>query len=111
MGQNSGFNGGSQNGLAGVTVNLINITDGELMATTTTDAHGRYSFDVTESGQYQVQLVNPSGAKQGTSSRSVNITRGDQFANGLDFVVGLFSQGGQGWGWASCTAMDDTNWS
>jgi peroxidase len=112
MGSGSnGYSGGSQNGLAGVTVNLINTTDGELMATTTTDARGRYSFDVTESGQYQVQVVNPSGAKKGTSSRSVNITRGDQFANGLDFVVGLLSQGGHGWGWSSCTAMDDTNWS
>ncbi|HEY2762039.1 MAG TPA: peroxidase family protein, partial [Pirellulales bacterium] len=110
--------GGSQNGqgLAGLAVNLINTANGELVATTTTDARGRYNFDVSEAGQYQVQLINANGGRQSTLSRSVGISRGDQLVNGLDFVLNLLGGlGGHGptSGWGSCTAVDNSgdNWS
>jgi hypothetical protein len=114
-GPNGFGGGGNQNGqgLAGLTVNLINTADGELVATTTTDARGRYSFDVSEAGQYQVQLANPGSARQTTLSRFIGISRGDQFVNGLDFVFNLLPGHGPTSGWGSCTALDDSgdNWS
>jgi len=113
-GPGGGFAGGQNGqGVAGLTVNLID-PDGDLVATTTTDARGHYSFNVGGTGQYEVQLV--TGAKQSTSSRTVDISRGDVFVNGLDFVLNLLGGlGGHGptSGWGSCTAVDDTgdNWS
>jgi peroxidase len=107
-----GFGGGQNNqGIAGLTVNLID-SDGDTLATTTTDAHGNYSFNVTETGNFQVQLVTPNSAKSSILSRTVDITRGDIFINGLNFVLSLPSQGG-GHGWNSWAAFDDTgdNWS
>ena len=44
-------------GVAGITVNLINVADNEVVATATTDARGNYSFDIKEAAQYQVQVV------------------------------------------------------
>ncbi len=56
-----------EGGLAGVTVNLLAdvdgdgvIEDGEVVATTTTDANGEYQFDVI-AGDYKVQFVQPPG--------------------------------------------------
>jgi parallel beta-helix repeat protein len=48
-------------GLSGVTVNLLNASDGTLVATTTTDAAGAYEFDNQAAGSYYVQYLAPSG--------------------------------------------------
>ncbi len=102
----SSFNGGNQNGLAGLTVNLINKVTGEIEDTTTTDSRGRYNFDVVEAAQYQVQLVTNKGAKPTVLSRTIAISRGDQFVNGIDFILNLLgtaspnSPGLNGW-WAA----------
>jgi peroxidase len=90
------FGGGGQNsqGLGGLTVNLIETSTGEIIATTTTDARGHYSFGITEAGQFQVQLVTGKGAKPTLLSRTVSITRGDQLVNGLDFVFRLLGFNG-----------------
>ncbi|HTQ39030.1 MAG TPA: peroxidase family protein, partial [Pirellulales bacterium] len=107
--------GGGQNsqGLAGLTVNLID-SDGDVVATTTTNGRGQYSFNVTETGFLQVQLVTPSSARQSVLSRTVDVTRGDIFINGLDFQLQLPGLGGHGpgSGWNSWAAFDDSgdNW-
>lgn len=45
-----------ETGLAGVTVNLLN-ENGDVVATTTTDADGKYVFDDVRSGSYRVQVA------------------------------------------------------
>ncbi len=83
------FGGGQYNsGVAGVTVNLID-SDGDIVATTTTNRRGQYSFDVSGTGSYQVQLVTPNSATSSVLSRTVDITRGDIFITGLDFQLQL----------------------
>ena len=79
-------------GVAGLTVNLINVADNEVVATTTTDARGNYSFDVNEAAQYQVQIL-PSGSTstKWKASRTIAITRGDQFVGDIDFNLQLNS--------------------
>ncbi|MDD2760635.1 MAG: SdrD B-like domain-containing protein, partial [Methylomonas sp.] len=55
----NGVQGSSESGIAGVTVKLLSST-GSVLQTTTTDASGKYGFDV-DAGSYQVQVVKPSG--------------------------------------------------
>lgn len=50
--------------IAGVTVQLFD-TQGNLVATTTTDANGRYKFDQLRPGTYTVKELQPSGYLQG----------------------------------------------
>jgi len=77
-------------GLAGQTVNLLDATDGSIVATTTTDGRGNYRFDFQdglELGQYQIQLVGSVGGRQSTvTSDTLSITRGDQFYTNVNFV-------------------------
>ncbi|TDM00995.1 hypothetical protein ERX37_11105, partial [Macrococcus hajekii] len=47
-------------GLAGVTVNLLDST-GIRLATTTTDSSGKYIFTGVNNGNYQIQVVEPTG--------------------------------------------------
>ncbi len=81
-------------GLAGQTVNLIDAADGSVISTTTTDSRGNYSFDITEAGQYQVQLISSASGQRTTKlARTVGISRGDQFAD-VDFILSLVGLGG-----------------
>ncbi len=48
-------------GVAGVTVELLNATGTTVLATTTTDANGRYSFNNLVAGTYEVEFVQPNG--------------------------------------------------
>jgi len=112
FGGGSGGFGGGQNGqgLAGLTVNLID-DEGNIVATTTTDFRGNYSFNVTGTGQFQVQLVT---ANQQTVSKNVLISSGDQFIHNLNFQLQL-GLGGHGWGssgsfWETFDGTCD-NWS
>ncbi|MBK6935630.1 MAG: carboxypeptidase regulatory-like domain-containing protein [Chitinophagaceae bacterium] len=63
---NNGLND-SENGIAGVTVNLYadanndNVADGASIQTQTTDANGYYQFNGLQQGNYIVGVVTPSG--------------------------------------------------
>ncbi|MBO3712612.1 MAG: carboxypeptidase regulatory-like domain-containing protein [Candidatus Accumulibacter sp.] len=48
-------------GIAGVTVKLLNGDGTKVLATTTTDANGGYSFKTLDPGDYKIQVVKPSG--------------------------------------------------
>ena len=74
---------------------LIDADDGSVVATTTTDRNGNYSFGVADgvgTGQYQVTMIPPDGSTVGVkTSRVVSITRGNQFID-LDFLYSLLGQ-------------------
>ncbi len=76
-------------GLAGIAVNLVNLADNEVVASTTTDGRGNYSFDINETAQYQVQLVLSGGntSLNVPLTKTINVTRGDQFFDGIDFIL------------------------
>ncbi|WP_158926621.1 SdrD B-like domain-containing protein [Acidisphaera sp. S103] len=58
-GLESGFDAGP--GVAGVTVDLLNSTGTSVLATTTTNANGLYSFTGLAAGIYEVKFVSPTG--------------------------------------------------
>ena len=58
-GLESGFDSGP--GVAGVTVDLLNSTGTSVLATTTTNANGLYSFTGLAAGVYEVKFVSPTG--------------------------------------------------
>ena len=67
-----------ERGVPGRTVELLDRSDGSVLATTLTDGQGRYQFDVADgvrTGQYQVRILTPAGP----ITRNAAITRGDQF--------------------------------
>ncbi|MEZ5536233.1 MAG: SdrD B-like domain-containing protein [Thiolinea sp.] len=49
----------SENGVVGVTVNLIDNATGQVVATTTTGADGEYSFTTVLPGDYVVEVIEP----------------------------------------------------
>ncbi len=57
----NGIQDADENGISGITVNLINQATGEIIATTQTDANGYYLFDKLNKGEYQVAFELPSG--------------------------------------------------
>jgi hypothetical protein len=82
----NGVRNTGEGGLSGRTLQLINVNDPAnpvLVATTTTDANGRYSFDVFDglsTGNFQVAEVVPPGWRATTTNpRGVNIPRGETF--------------------------------
>jgi len=50
-----------ESGIAGVTVKLLNGDGTQVLATTTTNASGEYSFKTLDPGDYKIQVVRPSG--------------------------------------------------
>ena len=75
--------------LPGRTVELLDAESGEVVATATTNAFGRYRFDIADSvrtGQYQVRLV-PQGNGRAYVTRAVSITTGDQLITNLNITV------------------------
>jgi protocatechuate 3,4-dioxygenase beta subunit len=56
----NGIQDSTENGVAGVTVNLINVATGKIVGATVTDAYGKYLFPVIAPGQYQVGFTLPS---------------------------------------------------
>jgi peroxidase len=97
-----------QTGVPGITVELISAVDGSIVATTTTDRRGNYSFDVTDglgTGKYQIEILPPDGSNANTKiSRVVTITRGDQSID-IDFLFGLLGQNDPTGGWNGCGDM------
>jgi peroxidase len=108
-----GFGGAQNNqGLAGLTVNLLDST-GAVIDTTTTDFHGNYSFDITGPGQYQVQVLATLGGKQSVVlTKNATITAGDQFLD-VDFVLNQLVNIGppHGGGWNIWGSGNDFWWS
>jgi peroxidase len=75
--------------LAGRMVQLVDAVSGDLVASTTSDARGHYSFDVGDGlglGRYTVRVVTPSGQVQTTPATVISLTRGDMFVR---FDVGV----------------------
>ena len=65
---NNGIQNGSDNGLSGVTIQLLNSV-GAVVATTTTDASGNYSFTNLQPGVYSVSEPNqPTGSSNGITT-------------------------------------------
>ncbi|MGL5066325.1 MAG: SdrD B-like domain-containing protein, partial [Sarcina sp.] len=56
----NGLQDASEPGIAGVTVNLLDNATGAILQTTTTDANGKYLFNVNP-GCYKVAFVKPTG--------------------------------------------------
>jgi peroxidase len=78
-------------GVADVTVELED-TNGNVIATTTTDSEGNYSFDqqngVSGTGEYTVRFVIPSGFTQVSPNPStILISRGDISVRGVNFAI------------------------
>ncbi len=75
-----------EQGLADVTVNLLD-ADGNVVATTQTDARGLYHFNELDLGTYQVVIDVPDGGEQTTPPpQTVAITRGMEVGH-IDFGV------------------------
>ncbi|BAY67315.1 hypothetical protein NIES23_00880 [Trichormus variabilis NIES-23] len=58
---NNGIQDAGEIGVGGVTVELINPANGDVIATTTTDANGGYGFSGLTPGEYQVKFTAPAG--------------------------------------------------
>ena len=91
----------SSSGVAGITVQLLN-GDGEVVATTTTDRLGRYSFNqlsvpaanaddgpgLSGAGTYSVALVLPTGGSLLSGPKgSMTISRGDVNLSNVNFSI------------------------
>jgi hypothetical protein len=91
QGKDSGHANASARGLPGVTVQLLD-DGGAVIATTTTDARGHYTFNqqngVSATGTYSVSVVVPAGFTQtSTQPFPISISRGDVNVNGVNFVL------------------------
>ncbi len=95
-------------GVPGITVQLED-TDGNVLATTTTNRQGQYTFNqlsggasspesatgTSETGTYRVVLSLPSFLKQVARPSDVTITRGGQNFNNVNFGVALTRRGSE----------------
>ncbi|MFC4639126.1 beta strand repeat-containing protein [Deinococcus hohokamensis] len=79
----------TESGLSGVTVQLLN-TAGTVVATTTTDSSGNYTFPVSSNTTYTVQVVAPSGqgpTLPSPASRSVSVTSANVTGQNFGFTA------------------------
>ncbi len=87
-----------ENGMDGITVELLNEAADTVLATTVTDAVGSYSFTNLDPGKYMVRFVNPSGkykftvvnaggSSSATDSDAVEATGGSTAATGLITLI------------------------
>lgn len=91
----NGIQDSGEPGLAGVVVNLRN-SSGTLLATTITDADGRYYFhDPVAYGtnEYQVEFVTPSGYRATSSKKGGNNNKDSDPVNGI--VTGVIVPNGK----------------
>ena len=72
----NGIQEAGEPGITGVTVRLINATTNTVVATTATDANGKYIFNDVPAGSYAVEFVTPAGytvtTKLGTDPLALN---------------------------------------
>ena len=87
-------------GLAGITLELKN-DDGDIVATTTTDRMGHYTFNelstgnanvevspgLSSTGTYTVLVVPPTSTQAASAAATLMITRGDTNFAGIDFTL------------------------
>jgi peroxidase len=78
-----------EQGLGGVKVELLD-DEGSVVATTTTNARGRYQFDTfRETGDYQVRVVVPNRFQVASGDVvELLISRGGETVTGVDFALG-----------------------
>ncbi len=70
-----GTKGPTEGGVpAGTVVNLVNPTTGAIVATTTTDANGNYTFTNVAPGSYNVVVPTPPGGTSATTLTTVPVT-------------------------------------
>jgi hypothetical protein len=86
---NNGVQDAGEMGIANVTVNLYDCTTDELVATTTTDASGLYSFTGLMPGSYRVEFVAPMGYAFTTPNVGNDATDSDANASGETDCVTL----------------------
>lgn len=82
-----------EQGVAGVTLELLN-DDGDVVAATETDRSGRYRFnEFHETGDYQVRVAD-SSTLQLTSADTIDalISRGNERVRGVNFGISLLDQ-------------------
>lgn len=72
----NGVQDAGEQGIANVTVNLVNATTNTTVATTTTDATGKYIFNDVVPGNYLVQFVTPAGYTTTTKLNTNVLTSG-----------------------------------
>jgi hypothetical protein len=125
----NGIHDANENGMAGVTVNLLNASDANKFITSVvTDTTGHYSFDNVDLGNYTVQIVAPAsydftypqtGADPSLNSNvniagysdPINIWVSGVQAHNIN--AGLFNNGGKGsigdrvWEDANCNGLQD----
>lgn len=79
---------GVPNGVAGVTLQLMD-DEGEVVSETTTDSSGRYRFDnMVQTGSFQVQIADDQGMEVvSTPALDVQISAGDSRIRDMDFQV------------------------
>jgi len=77
----NGIQDSSEKGIAGVTVNLLGPTGTTVLATTTTDANGNYSFTNLVPGTYRVQFIKPAGYSFSPQYAIGSTTSNDSNAN------------------------------
>jgi peroxidase len=78
----------TRTGVPGIRIELLN-RDHDVIATTTTDANGRYRFDsFAETGDYAVRIAKPEGSSEPDSKLiGFLVSTGDTDLRGLDFVI------------------------
>lgn len=84
-----GVQDAGETGISGVTVNLIDCTTNELVATTTTDANGLYSFTGLMPGSYRVEFVAPMGYDFTTPNVGNDAFDSDANASGVTECITL----------------------
>lgn len=77
---NDGIRQADEPKLAGVTIRLFDMT-GSKIAETTTDAQGRYQFEMLRKGTYRIEEITPNGYLDGTDSVG---SIGGQFVGQMD---------------------------
>ncbi len=88
---NNGIFDSGENGLAGITVNLLAAGTSTVVKTVTTDSQGMYLFDELAAGNYDIKVVRPPGLLDGLEnpgdSRPVS-NLGDSIIPGLTLGIG-----------------------
>ncbi|MEM1181715.1 MAG: SdrD B-like domain-containing protein [Acidobacteriota bacterium] len=94
-----------ENGLAGVTVDLLD-SDGEVIASTVTDANGAFSFDGLENGNYTLKITDTDAVLLEFTSTTLAAAAGE-----LDFTIAGADVSGVNFGYNRPGVLGDFVWS
>lgn len=81
---NNGVRDGGEGGLAGVQIQLTNVTTG-VLSTANTDSNGNYRFTNLAPGTYRVREISPSGFSQSTTNPADIVLASGATVSGIDF--------------------------